>query len=85
MSTCQTLIDKAEELVVRDSRETRGKKQKKTQQALTRVEKHKHNTHTLPNVNANVSMDVCISPNIAFVLSGVTSLKLMPVESDKTQ
>lgn len=53
----------------------------------TGVEKSrkKINTHTLPNVNAKVSMDVCISPNIVFVLSGFTSLKLMPVESDKTQ
>lgn len=45
----------------------------------------KNNTHTLPNVNAKVSMEVCISPNIVFVLSGFTSLKLMPVEGDKTQ
>lgn len=45
---------------------------------------HKHCTHTLPNMNAKVSMDVCISPNIAFVFSGFTSLKLTPVERDKT-
>ena len=36
-------------------------------------------------MNAKVSMDACISPNIAFVLSGFTSLKLTPVESDKIQ
>lgn len=30
-------------------------------------------------------MDVCISPNTAFVFSGVTSLKLIPVQSDKTE
>ncbi len=35
-------------------------------------------------MNAKVSMDVCISPNIAFVFSGFTSLKLTPVERDKT-
>lgn len=47
--------------------------------------KCRHCTHTLPNVNAKVSMDVCISPNIAFVFSGATSLKLIPVMSDKIE
>lgn len=36
-------------------------------------------------MNAKVSMDVCISPNIAFVFSGFASLKLTPVERDKIQ
>lgn len=40
-------------------------------------------TYTLPNVKAKVSMDVCISPNIAVLFSGFTSLKLTPAESDK--
>lgn len=59
--------------------------QKKWLQSSSVEKVHKCCTHTLPNVNAKVSMDVCISPNIAFVFSGFTSLKLMPVESDKIQ
>lgn len=30
-------------------------------------------------------MDVWISPNVAFVFSGATSLKLIPVMSDRTE
>lgn len=87
MSRCQILTDKAD-TEIQENVFTRVRQLKSTlfftRAMLTCVEKdHKHNTHTLPNVNAKVSMDVCISPNIAFMLSGVTSL--MPVESDKTQ
>lgn len=60
------------------------KKEKKKSIQSSSVEKTCY-THTLPNVNAKVSMDVCISPNIAFVFSGVTSLKLIPVQSDKIE
>lgn len=49
------------------------------------LKRYERCTHTLPNVKAKVSMDVCISLNIAFVFSGLASLKLMPVESDKIQ
>jgi len=42
-----------------------------------------YGTHTLPKVNAKVSIDVCISPNIVPLFSLLTSLTFTPVGSEK--
>lgn len=59
-------------------------KELKIEDWLVTAELYKHCTHTLPNVNAKLSMDACISPNIAFVYSWFSSLKLTAVERNKT-
>ena len=52
-----------------------------TKKVINGAEKvNKHSTHTLPNVNAKVSMDAYISPNIAFLFSGLTSLQSTAVK-----